>query len=78
MIAQVSPESVVQGFGLQAGIIIVAEALVIIYLYRKLDALQERRYQEAKEVQDRLVGPLDALTKLTKKIHDVLNKNRGA
>lgn len=85
LFSQVSGDQVIQGFGLQAGIVIIVQAVVIVILWRKLEKIQDQRLSEAREVNADLVEPLKELIKnnkastaLNRKIYDAVNKKRGA
>lgn len=45
---------------------------VIVYLYRKLDKLQEQRVVDAKQITDLISGPIENQTKVTDKMYDLL------
>lgn len=77
--AAVTSDTVIQGFGLQSGIVILALAGVVLYLFRglqksqdKFDALQERRLEDAKETRDKLTEPLNEQAKQSQKIYELL------
>lgn len=71
-------ESVLQSYGL-AGLVISVLAGVVVYLVRKndvlqskIDALQETRLQDARDTRDKLAEPMEAQSKLSEKMYDLL------
>lgn len=79
MLAQVSSEQVIEGFGLPAAIVIISLVAVIVFIYRKLDklqskydALQEQRIIDARETRDKVMEPLDKQAIMSEKIYELL------
>jgi hypothetical protein len=47
--SQVSVDPVIQGFGWQAGVVIIALVTAVVYLFRKWDGERDKRLTDAKE-----------------------------
>jgi hypothetical protein len=80
-------DMVVQAFGPAAGVVIIALAGVVVYLYRSKEAavkelrksyddLQEKRYQEALETQDRLVKLVEEQKELPERVYNFAVRNK--
>lgn len=81
-------ESVIQAFGPVAGIVIIALAAVVVFLYRGRESdrkeavkqyndLQEKRYAEALETQDKLVGLVNEQKELPERIYNLALSRKG-
>lgn len=82
----VAEDQVIAGFGLPAGIVIISLVLALLFTvrqlltsYNKIDAIQEQRIKDAKEVGNNIVTPLERIAEQNKSIYDVLtnSKSRG-
>lgn len=62
-----------------AGLVIFALASAVVFLYKRIDKIQEERLQDARDTRDKLYGPLEEISNQSKTIYDLLiNKtNRG-
>jgi len=74
-------EQVIQGFGLPAAIVIVALVSALIFTvrlllksYTRLDALQEQRLVDAKELGIRILEPLENISDMNKKSIELTEK----
>lgn len=47
------------------GVAVVAEGLAIIYLFKRLDKIQEDRLQDARDTRDKLIAPIEDLGKVS-------------
>lgn len=77
-ITDASPESIVLQYGL-AGVCMLAEAGVIIYLSKKSDklqtnkdAIQEQRIIDARETRDKVMEPLEKQAIMGEKTYELL------
>lgn len=55
-----------------AGLVIFSLASAVIFLFKRLDNIQESRLQDARETRDKLAGPLEELNKQSKSTYDLL------
>lgn len=83
MIFALGESQVIQGFGLQAGIVIVALVAVVIFLVRLLlksydtiNTIQENRIVDARETRDKITEPLENQARVIEKIYDLLLSGR--
>lgn len=81
-------ELVVQAFGPAAAVVIIALAATVVYLYRgresdrkeavkQYNELQEKRYAEALETQDKLVGLVNEQKELPERIYNLAISRKG-
>lgn len=81
-------ELAVQAFGPAAAIVIIALATVVVFLYRgretdrrdsikQYNDLQEKRYAEALETQDKLVGLVNEQKELPERIYNLAISRKG-
>lgn len=70
--------TVLAQYGL-AGLVMFVEATVIMYIYKadqkkqdKIDSIYEQRLVDAKETRDSLTEPLNAISKSSEKMYDIL------
>lgn len=88
MLAQVTTQQVIDGFGLPAAIVIVSLAVALIFsirlllkAYDRINEIQETRIADARETRDKLSAPMEAQAKMTGQIYDLLlnlHNQRGA
>lgn len=80
----VAEDQVIQGFGLQAGIVIISLALALIFTVRLLlkayadtNVIQERRIEDAKEFGDKIAEPLEGIQRTIQKQGELSDKMYG-
>lgn len=80
----VGEDQVIAGFGLPAGIVIISLVIALIFTvklllnsYNKIDAIQEQRIKDAREVGQSVITPLERIAEQNKSIYDaVLNNSK--
>lgn len=77
--SQIATDQVIQGFGLPGGLAIMALSAVIIFLYRRIEALmkkyedaQDLRLKEAIETRDKISVPMENIAKQNEKMYELL------
>lgn len=54
------------------GVGVLALGVAVVFLFKRLDKIQEDRLQDARDTRDKLSGPLDELTKQSKNTYELL------